>query len=55
MTEREVLDAYSTPGLRKSELSRHAKRLHLGNIGVRDRDDVDEILSSLYPDSSNGV
>jgi hypothetical protein len=48
MTETEVLAKYSTPGLRKHELDRMAKKLHLAGIQVVG-EDADKILNELYP------
>ena len=47
MTEDEVLARYSTPGLRKHELSRSAKKDHLNGLKFS-REDRDKVLDELY-------
>jgi hypothetical protein len=51
MTEQEILAAYSTPGLRRCELSHSAKKAHLATlrrpiIG----EEAEKVLAELYPD-----
>jgi hypothetical protein len=48
MTETEIFGRYSTPGLRKCELARAAKKDHLASIGVKN-DDATKVLDQLYP------
>lgn len=48
MTLDQILLCYSTPGLRTSELSHYAKRLHLARLGIRG-EDSEKILRELYP------
>jgi hypothetical protein len=45
--ERVVLAQYSTPGLRKTELSRGAKKDQLGSLGIKGKR-ADDILDELY-------
>lgn len=47
MTEADILWLYSTPGLRKGEMTREAKRDHLTGLKV-DRNERDKIISALY-------
>ena len=44
---KDILDKYSTPGLRRHELTRSEKRNHLERIGIRGAD-ADKILNDLY-------
>jgi hypothetical protein len=48
VTEAEILAAYSTPGLRRRELSRAAKKEHLATLKVVG-EKAEEILTRLYP------
>ena len=49
MTESEILAKYSTPGLRKKELSRSAKKTHLQESQKHLRlDEINKILDDLY-------
>lgn len=48
MTEREILQRYSTPGLRKRELSRTAKKQHLASAYRLTGDDAKRILDEMY-------
>lgn len=47
MTEREVLSAYSTPGLKRNQLPRAAKKDHLLQLRVPG-EKIEEILDRLY-------
>lgn len=49
--EQDILGRYSTPGLRKNQLDRSAKKDQLlGAYGRHyPRDDIDKILNQLYP------
>ncbi len=51
MSEREILDRYSTPGLRKNSLSRTAKKDQLAGIKVTGAD-AEKILDQLYGSES---
>ena len=44
---KEIFDKYSTPGLRRKELSRWEKREHLARLKVN-KDEIDTILVQLY-------
>lgn len=46
--ERAILENYSTPGLRKGELTRDAKRSQLDDLRLP-KEDRDKILDELYP------
>jgi hypothetical protein len=46
--ETEILAAYSTPGLRRNQLSRGAKKEHLRSLRVPEAD-IEKILDELYP------
>lgn len=48
--EEEILRRHSTPGLRKQELDRAAKKDHLGSLGIRG-DEASKILDSMYPET----
>jgi hypothetical protein len=51
-TERRILAQYSTPGLRRNELTRAAKREHLAGLGLS-RVEIEKTLLALYgPDPS---
>jgi hypothetical protein len=45
--EEYILENYSTPGLRKCELNRFAKKDHLGGLRVS-ADEAKKILDTLY-------
>jgi len=47
MTEQEVLDKYSTPGLRSNTMIRAAKKDQLNGLKLHP-DDRDKILDQLY-------
>jgi hypothetical protein len=49
MTEQETLERYSTPGLRKHELSRAEKKAHLAGMKIVG-EDAEKILAQLYPE-----
>lgn len=55
MSEQEILDRYSTPGLRKHELDRDNKRDQLNSLGMsRLPEERDAILDQLYgPDHAS--
>lgn len=46
-TEQDVLKRYSTPGLRRSQLSYEAKKLQLQELRLP-ANDIDRILNELY-------
>lgn len=49
MTGSEILSKYSTPGLRKNELSRSAKKMNLQETQKHlNRDEINKILIDLY-------
>jgi Zn-dependent M32 family carboxypeptidase len=53
VTEQEILARYSTPGLRRCELSRAAKKAHLATlrrpvIG----EEAEKVLAELYPEKT---
>lgn len=48
MTEAEILAKYSTPGLRKYELSRAAKKQHLATNYRTTGEEADRVLDQLY-------
>jgi hypothetical protein len=48
MTEQEILARYSTPGLRKHELSRSEKKAHLESLRITG-EAAERILARLYP------
>lgn len=53
LTEAEVLARYSTPGLRKGELGRSAKKLHLEESHKHlSKEEREKILSDLYPEDT---
>jgi hypothetical protein len=43
----QVLDAYSTPGLRKRELDRYGKKEQLGSLGIKG-EQAEKILEQLF-------
>ena len=49
MTEQEILERYSTPGLRKHELLRSEKKAHLALGGIVG-EAAEIILARLYPE-----
>src|SRR5215831_11595298 len=51
MSERDVLDKYSTAGLRRHELSYSAKKAHLRELRLYEGD-VQKVLVQLYPSSN---
>lgn len=46
--ERDILDRYSTPSLRRNTLTEEAKRWQLWGKGVRG-EEADRIIDQLYP------
>lgn len=46
--EEGILARYSTPGLRRNQLDRSAKKDHLGSAGVKGPE-AEKILNELYP------
>jgi hypothetical protein len=53
--EEEILAKHSTPGLRKHELTRLAKKDHLGSMNIKGPE-AEKILNEMYPrDVSNGI
>jgi len=66
MTEQEILQRYSTPGLRRNVFTRAGKKAHLQSmrwtvrtdVGVRSiprftPDEIEQILNELYPPTDN--
>jgi hypothetical protein len=53
MTEQEILARYSTPGLRKHELSRSEKKAHLESLRITG-EAAERILTRLYPINTGG-
>jgi hypothetical protein len=51
--EQEILARYSTPGLRRNQLSRWAKRMHL--LGFVPDWRAEEILADLYPERNTAA
>jgi hypothetical protein len=50
MTEEEILRTYSTPGLRRHEMTRQAKKTQLQNPNYALRpEEIEELLNQLYP------
>lgn len=50
MTHEEILERYSTPRLRRNELSRSAKKDHLDRIMPKElREGIPKILDEIYP------
>lgn len=49
--EDEILARNSTPGLRRNELDRTAKKDHLAGLKVS-REESDKILNQLYPEEN---
>lgn len=47
MTDQHIIDQHSTPGLKKNELTRSAKKDQLNGMKVR-KDERDKILDELY-------
>lgn len=48
--EEDILARHSTPGLRKNQLDRAAKKNHLlGALGQNRRDEIEKILADMYP------
>lgn len=55
MTEQEILQRYSTPSLRRNELTRAGKKWHLHDMRKKygwSADDIEKILDELYPPAS---
>lgn len=53
MTEEEIIAKYSTPGLKKHELNRFAKKEQLNAQGMsKFPEDRDKILDALYPEEA---
>lgn len=49
MTEAEILAQYSTPGLRKKEMTRSAKKTHLQETQKHLRaDEIEKVLHDMY-------
>jgi hypothetical protein len=48
--EEGILARHSTPGLRKRELDRIAKKDHLGSLGIKG-EDAAKILDQMYPEA----
>lgn len=46
--EQAILLQYSTPGLRRQELDRFAKKDHLGSLGIKG-EEAAKILDQMYP------
>lgn len=46
--ELDILSRHSTPGLRKNQMTRQAKRDHLASLSVTPREQG-EILERMYP------
>jgi hypothetical protein len=56
MTEAEILRTYSTPGLRRNEMTRQAKKEQLQNPKYALRpEEVEQLLSQLYPAPSTAL
>jgi hypothetical protein len=55
MTEKEILQRYSTSGLRRNELTRAGKKWHLQGFARITADEIEEILDRLYPRELSGV
>lgn len=51
MTEQEILARYSTPGLRKHELTRSEKKAHLASLRITG-EEAERILARLYPEEA---
>lgn len=49
MTEQQVLQLYSVPGLHRNVLTREAKQWQLWGKGIRGKQ-AEEILNELYPE-----
>jgi hypothetical protein len=50
MTEEEILRKYSTPGLRRNEMTRQAKKEQLQNSKYALRpEEIEGLLNQLYP------
>lgn len=48
--EQSILDKYSTPSLRRGELSRSAKKVHLASAYGKRGDEAELILKEMYGD-----
>jgi hypothetical protein len=55
LSEQEILARYSTPGLRRNELTRAGKKWHLQGFTRITSDEIEEILDRLYPGESPNV
>jgi hypothetical protein len=56
MTEEEILRKYSTPGLRRHEMMREAKKQQLQNPKYALRpEEIEGLLNQLYPASSTSL
>lgn len=56
MSEAEVLDKYSTPGLRKHELDRFAKKMNMEFDALCNhmtKEERDEFLDKHFPETTN--
>lgn len=51
-TEKKILERYSTPGLRRNQLGRGAKKDHLASLKVVG-ERAEKILDELYPEESD--
>jgi hypothetical protein len=49
--ERQILAKYSTPGLKRSELSRYGKMWHLRECYRMTPEEREKLLSEMYPDA----
>jgi hypothetical protein len=53
MTEEEILKHYSTAGLRRHELSRSAKKVHLATLRCPiTGEEAEKVLAELYPEET---
>lgn len=48
MDEKEIVEKYSTPGLRSNELTRWGKRQQLEQMPRMSKAEIEEILDKLY-------
>jgi hypothetical protein len=49
MREQEILERYSTPGLRRNVLTRAGKKWHLQGFARITPEEIEVILDQLYP------
>jgi hypothetical protein len=49
MTEQEILERYSTPGLRRNVLTRAGKKWHLQDFARITPEEIEAVLDQLYP------